>query len=85
MSILDVTQDIETNVIIPLANLFKSIDPVTNKAFEIKPIIIKLLASEHFYDIANIGSIIKSSAEFTIGTLRFLNFPVPLINTSLRI
>ena len=76
----NVTQDIETNVIIPLANIFKSIDPVTNKAFEIKPIIIKLLSSEHFYDVANIGSIIKSPAEFTIGTLRFLNFTVPLID-----
>lgn len=78
----NVTQDIETNVIIPLANIFKTIDPVTNEAFEIKPIIIKLLASEHFYDIANIGSIIKSPAELTIGTLRFFNFPVPVIDSN---
>jgi uncharacterized protein (DUF1800 family) len=78
----NVTQDIETNVIIPLANIFKSNDPITGRAFEIKPIIEKLLASEHFYDVANLGAIVKSPAEFVIGALRFFNFPVPVIDNS---
>jgi uncharacterized protein (DUF1800 family) len=78
----NVTQDIETNVIIPLANLFKSIDPVTNKAFEIKPIILKLLASEHFYDVGNVGAIIKSPAEYIFGTLKFFNFQAPIIDSN---
>jgi uncharacterized protein (DUF1800 family) len=76
----NVTQDIEDNVIIPLANIFKSADPTTGRTFEIKPIIQKLLSSEHFYDVGNIGAIIKSPAEFVIGTYRFFNFPVPAID-----
>ncbi|MES2518822.1 MAG: DUF1800 domain-containing protein [Bacteroidota bacterium] len=78
----NVTQDIETNVIIPLANIFKSQDSTTGKTFEIKPIIQKLLSSEHFYDVANLGAIIKSPAEFVIGAYRFFNFPVPTIDSA---
>ena len=77
----NVTQEIEDNVIIPLANIFKSADPVTGRTFEIKPIIQKLLSSEHFYDVGNIGAIIKSPAEFAIGAYRFFNFPVPAIDS----
>ena len=76
----NVTQEIEDNVIIPLANIFKNTDPVTGRTFEIKPIIQKLLSSEHFYDIGNIGAIIKSPAEFVVGAYRFFNFPVPAID-----
>lgn len=76
----NVTQEIEDNVIIPLSDIFKSADSVTGRTFEIKPIIQKLLASEHFYDAENIGSIIKSPAEFTIGAYRFFNFSVPIID-----
>ncbi len=76
----NVTQAIEDNVIEPLANIFKSVDAGTGRSFEIKPIIQKLLSSEHFYDVGNIGAIIKSPAEFIIGTHRFLNFPVPTID-----
>lgn len=77
----NVTQDIEDNIIIPLADIFKSPDPITGRTFEIKPIIKKLLSSEHFYDVANIGAIIKSPAEFVIGTYRFFNFQVPAIDS----
>jgi Protein of unknown function (DUF1800) len=73
----NVTQAIEDNVIIPLANLFKSQDPTTGRTFEIKPVIKKLLMSQHFYDEENIGSIVKSPAELVIGTLQFLGFPTP--------
>ena len=78
----NVTQAIEDNVIVPLANLFKSVDAGTGRSFEIKPIIQKLLSSEHFYDVGNIGAIIKSPAEFIIGAHRFLNFPVPTIDSA---
>lgn len=77
----NVTQDIETNIIIPLANLFKSIDPTTGKTFEIKPVLMTLLASEHFYDIGNVGAIIKSPAELIVGSLKFFNFQVPTIDS----
>ena len=72
-----VTQAVEDNVIIPLANLFKSQDSVTSRTFEIKPVIKKLLMSQHFYDEENIGSIIKAPSELIIGTLQFLGFPTP--------
>jgi uncharacterized protein (DUF1800 family) len=78
----NVTQAIEDNVIVPLANLFKSVDAGTGRSFEIKPIIQKLLSSEHFYDVGNIGAIIKSPAEFIIGSYRFLNIPVPTIDSA---
>ncbi len=78
----NVTQAIEDNVIVPLANIFKSVDAGTGRSFEIKPIIQKLLSSEHFYDVGNIGAIIKSPAEFIIGSHRFFNFPVPTIDSA---
>jgi uncharacterized protein (DUF1800 family) len=78
----NVTQAVEDNVIIPLANLFKSQDPVTGRTFEIKPIITKLLMSQHFYDEENIGSIVKAPSELVIGTLQFLGFPAPLFAAS---
>lgn len=78
----NVTQAVEDNVIIPLANLFKSQDPITGRTFEIKPVITKLLMSEHFYDEENIGSIVKAPSELIIGTLQFLGFPAPSFTAS---
>jgi uncharacterized protein (DUF1800 family) len=69
----DVTQDIETNVIIPLANFFKS--PANN--FAIEPVLKKLLLSDIFFDATNIGAIIKSPLELVCGSLRHFNFTVP--------
>ncbi len=68
-----VTADIETNVIIPLADFFKS--PANN--FAIEPVLRKLLTSDIFYDIDNIGAIIKSPLELMAGSLRLFNFQVP--------
>ncbi len=75
----DVTQAVEDNVILPLANLFKSQAPITNRTFEIKPVIMKLLMSQHFYDEENIGSAVKAPSELVVGTLQFLGFPTPLL------
>jgi uncharacterized protein (DUF1800 family) len=69
----EVTQDIENNVIIPLADFFKS----TANNWQIEPVLRKLLTSDIFYDTANVGAIIKSPYEFVFGSLRFLNLPVP--------
>jgi uncharacterized protein (DUF1800 family) len=73
----NVTQEIEDNVIIPLANFFKS--PSNN--FNVQAVLEKLLTSEIFYGQANIGAIIKSPAEFVIGMLRHFEQPVPNITT----
>lgn len=72
-----VTQDIETNVIIPLANFFKS--PANN--FAIEPVVKKLLISDIFYDVNNIGAIIKSPLELAAGSLRHFGFQVPNMQT----
>jgi len=67
----NVTQDIETNVIIPLADIFK------NSNFNIKTVLQTLLTSNIFYSSVNRGAIIKSPTEFVIGLLRFFEQPVP--------
>jgi Protein of unknown function (DUF1800) len=54
----------ETNVIVPLAQLFQS------SGFDIKKVMSKLLKSEHFYDVLNRGAIIKTPLDFTLGMLR---------------
>jgi uncharacterized protein (DUF1800 family) len=78
----NVTQVIEDTIIDQLATQFKTPDPTTGRTFEVKPIIIKLLSSQHFYDVANIGAIVKSPLEFLIGTFRFFNFQVPTIDSN---
>ena len=77
----NVTQAIEDTIIDQLATTFKTPDPITGRAFEVKPIIIKLLSSQHFYDVTNIGAMVKSPLEFTVGTYRFFNFNVPTIDS----
>jgi uncharacterized protein (DUF1800 family) len=72
-----VTATIETNVIIPLANIFKS--PANNWAIE--PVLKILLTSDVFYDVTNIGAIIKSPLELAAGMLRYYEQPVPNRNT----
>jgi len=73
----NVTQDIEDNVIVPLATFFAS----SGNNFEILPVLKKLLTSDIFYDERNIGAIVKSPAEFMIGMLRHFNLTVPDMTT----
>ena len=72
-----VTQEIEDQVIVPLANLFAS----STNNFAITPILKKLLTSNIFFDIGNRGAIVKSPSEFIIGTIRIFGQPVPDITT----
>ena len=72
-----VTQEIEDQVIIPLADLFAS--PSNNYA--ITPVLKKLLTSNIFFDTSYIGAIVKSPSELMVGTLRLFNQPVPDITT----
>jgi uncharacterized protein (DUF1800 family) len=69
----NVTADIETNVIVPLAALF-----VSNN-YNIRPVIEKLLTSQIFFDDTNIGAIVKSPVEFVVGLYRFYELPVPAL------
>jgi uncharacterized protein (DUF1800 family) len=67
----NVTPDIETNVIIPLANLF------VNNNYSIQPVLEKLLTSQIFYAETNIGCLVKSPADLLLGSTRFFNQPIP--------
>ena len=69
----NLTPDIEENVIVPLANFFKS----PGNDYAILPVVTKLLTSDIFYDPANRGAIIKSPAELVIGSIRFFKQPLP--------
>ncbi|HEX5655496.1 MAG TPA: DUF1800 domain-containing protein [Chitinophagaceae bacterium] len=64
----------ETNVIEPLATIFR------NNNYEIKPVLATLLKSEHFFDVLNQGSHIKSPVDQVVSCLREFNvvFPDPV-------
>lgn len=63
----DIDANIEQNVIVPLAQTLVAND------WEISPVLIKLFKSEHFYDLANRGVIIKSPFDLIMGTYRTCN------------
>ena len=48
-----------------------------NGNYEIKPVLKALLESEHFFDLANRGALIKSPASFTHGLCRTYNISLP--------
>ncbi len=54
----------ETNVIEPLAAIFRA------NNYDIKPVLIALFKSEHFFDVLNQGCLIKSPVDQTISCMR---------------
>jgi uncharacterized protein (DUF1800 family) len=62
----------EANVISPLADIFR------NNNYEIKPVLLALFKSEHFYDVLNQSCIIKTPADIVIGSVREFNVSMPL-------
>ena len=63
----DIDANIEANVIVPLAALL-----VANN-WQMAPVMSTLFKSEHFFDMANRGVMIKNPVDFITGTLRTLN------------
>jgi hypothetical protein len=72
----EIDTDTETNVIEPLADYFR-----TNN-YEIKPVLEKLLLSEHFYDNANRGCYIKTPLDHTVGFARQTEMVFPTVGTN---
>lgn len=70
-----IDDNIKTNVIKPLANLYKQ------NNFQILPVVKTLLQSEHFFDMRHRGAMIKSPYDVVIGLLRTTNAE-PSINVS---
>ena len=62
---------VESDIIQPLATL------LVQSNFDIAPVLRKLFASEHFFDTANVGCLIKSPLDFTLGLCRQLEIPQP--------
>lgn len=65
----DIDANTETNVIAPLAATLMS------NNWEILPVISQLLKSEHFFDVANRGVMIKSPMDLIAGLVRTLEIP----------
>lgn len=67
----EIDSDIETNVIVPLADTFR------NNNYEILPVMAQLLKSEHFFDMANRSCLIKNPVDFAVGLCRQFNVVFP--------
>lgn len=67
----EITPEAETNVIIPLADFFKS------SGYDIKSTVEKLLKSAHFYDEDSIGCVIKSPLEYCVGLCKTFSIAIP--------
>lgn len=67
----DIDATVETNIIAPLARLFK------NGNYDIVPVLRVLLSSEHFFDTLSRGCQIKSPVDLVVGLCRELNVTFP--------
>jgi uncharacterized protein (DUF1800 family) len=72
----NIDESIETNIIMPLAAIFR------NNNYEIKPVLLALFKSNHFFDPLNSGCLIKSPQDFLVGICREFEvvFPDPSTN-----
>lgn len=80
----DITSEIETDIVVPLADLLRS------NNYNISIALKTLLKSQHFYDADdsvtsndNIGAIIKSPIDLVLGMLRFFEITIPDETTQL--
>lgn len=67
----NISTDVETNVITPLADTFR------NSNYDIKPVLLQLFKSEHFFDTLQFGAMIKSAVDFTAGLVRECRIKIP--------
>jgi len=66
-----INEEVERNIIEPLAELF------IQQKFELKPVLRRLLGSEHFFSVANRGNMIKNPIDFSFGLLKQTGFVLP--------
>ncbi|GAB3878458.1 hypothetical protein GCM10028824_40430 [Hymenobacter segetis] len=62
---------VETDIIRPLATI------LINNGFDIVPVLRALFSSEHFFDVLNVGCLIKSPLDFTVGLCRQMEMVFP--------
>ena len=68
----DLTADVETNIITPLADIYRS------NNYNLKPVLDKLLKSEHFYETNIISAYIKTPLDLMVGFCRESGVVQPL-------
>ncbi len=66
-----IDSQVETDIIQPLATI------LINNSFDVKPVLRALLGSQHFFDVATVGCLIKSPLDFTVGVCRQLELALP--------
>lgn len=66
-----IDESVESNVITPLATLFR------DSNYDIKVVMNALLKSEHFYDVLNMGCVIKPPTDHLVGIARAFNLQFP--------
>ena len=62
---------VETDIIQPLATI------LIQNNFDIAPVLRTLLSSQHFFDVLNVGCLIKSPLDFTVGLVRQMEVVFP--------
>ena len=67
----EITPEIETKIIVPLAAKFKS------SGYNLKTVMETLLSSNHFFDASVSGAVLKSPIDFVVGTAREFGFKFP--------
>lgn len=67
----EITDEIEKNFITPLANIYRSAN------YQVKPLLKAMFSSQHFFDEALRGSVIKSPLDHLVGTFRSLSIKTP--------
>lgn len=67
----NITDQAETDVIEPLAQILIDND------YEIKPMLDVFFKSQHFYDMLNVGPMIKNPLDFTNSLVKQLEIPLP--------
>jgi uncharacterized protein (DUF1800 family) len=72
----DIDDTVEQNVIVPLAGIMRQ------NNFEIKPVLDALFRSAHFFDVNNVGCMIKNPVDIAAGTVRRIGFPLPADTSS---
>jgi hypothetical protein len=63
--------DVEQNVITPMASMLRA------NNYDIKPVMLALFKSAHFFDPARYGAVIKAPSDLMIGTFRLFGVEFP--------
>lgn len=67
----EITDEITVEVIQPLAEIFRQ------NNYEIKPVVVALLGSQHFYDSCHVGGLVKNPIDFIMNPLNVFSIKPP--------